>query len=128
MASVTGSLTLRRGEFFYSLMFAENGWMAADMVQYLSDIYAAEEAEAAILKLLGYTMEVAGEAPPRTSSHWVEVDLEGRLLETNSQLIRKAVHGEPAADQDPFLEFTLRRVHAVLNRYDFTVRLVKSGS
>ncbi|MDA2935251.1 hypothetical protein MYX82_13060, partial [Acidobacteria bacterium AH-259-D05] len=51
----------------YILYFPHHGWLAADMAQYLDDILAAEDRQIAILKLLGYTMEINKEKPSRRS-------------------------------------------------------------
>ncbi len=94
------------------------------MVQYIDDILEATDKEVAILKLLGYTMEVGQTPPSRRSDHWVEVDLENQVLTTNSDLIRKAVDEKPPEPEDPYSPVALKRVHRVLDAYDFTVRLV----
>lgn len=125
MAPTTGSLTIRHAEVNYTLLFADNGWMAAEMVQHIPGILATTEPEAAILRLLGYTMEISLEAPRRGADHWVEVALDERVLETNSDLIRKAVRGRRPDPEDPFAGFSLKRVHDALDQLDFTVRLVR---
>jgi hypothetical protein len=121
--SETGSLTLKHGEIYYSLYFAQNGWLAGDLVQYVDEIILSPQPETAILKLLGYTMQMSRSAPRREADHWIELDLEKRELSTNSDLIRLAV------DEDyrdlPYNPAVLRRVHDVLDRFDFTVRLIR---
>jgi hypothetical protein len=56
--SETGSLTIKYRDFYYSLFFAQNGWLAAELLQYLDDVIRAADPEVAILKLLGYTMQI----------------------------------------------------------------------
>ena len=90
--SITGSISLKHGPLLGTLHFRDHGWLAADIAQYLGEILTAEDREIAILKLLGYTMEIRKEWPPRKSTHWVEIDLDNRVLTTNSELIRKAVN------------------------------------
>ncbi len=99
--------------------------MAADVAQYLGDILAAENRETAILKLLGYTMEISEDWPPRKSTHWVEVDLDNRVLTTNSELIRKAVNQIAPSPDAPYPKGVLKRLHQVLDKYDFTVELLR---
>lgn len=96
--------------------------MAADIVQYIDEILNAEERQIAILKLLGYTMQVEKKTPARKADHWVELDLENHIITTNSDLLRKAVDRLPAAPDDPYSPIALRRIHEVLDRYDFTVK------
>lgn len=126
MSAATGALSLKLGSCYYALYFPHHGWLAAELVQYLEEIYAAEEPAVQILRLLGYTLEIRRESLPRAADHWVEVDLEERKLVTNSELIRKAVYQEPPEPSDPYLPATLRRLREVLDRYDFTVELVRS--
>ena len=120
----TGSITIKHGPLFYSLHLSQNGWLAADLVQYLDEILEAEDREIAILKLLGYTMEIGPGKPLRRASHWVEIDLESRLLATNSRLIRKAVDQVEAGPEDPCGPEVFRRIHRILDGHDFTVELV----
>lgn len=121
---VTGTLALQTEGRCYTLSFMGHGWMAADMVQYIGDVFEAPQREVAILKLLGYTMEVRSEPPARAADHWVEVDLDQKVLRTNSDLIQKAVRQEAPADGDPYPPLALRNVYAVLDSHDFTVELV----
>ena len=122
--SITGCISLKHGPLFCTLHFPDNGWMAADVAQYLGDILAAEDREIAILKLLGYTMEIRKAWPARTSTHWVEIDLDARVLTTNSDLIRKAVDQITPGPEDPYPQGTLKRLHRVLDEHDFTVELL----
>jgi hypothetical protein len=124
MVAVTGSIAFRHQGSFYTLNLPDHGWMAADMVQYVSDIYASADPRIAILKLLGYTLEMNPEAPPRVADHWVEVDLDKRRLATNSELIRKAVRRLKPADDEPYLELSLKNVYEALDRHDFSVELI----
>lgn len=124
MASVTGSLTIKYQTTFYTLLMPHHGWFVADLLQYLDDIYRAEDPRIAILKLLGYTMTISEQAPPRRAQHWIEIQVEGRTLSTNSDVIRKAVKQEPARPDDPFHQGVLDRIHNVLDGLDFTVELV----
>ncbi len=122
---MSGSISIKFGELHYSLLFPTNGWLAADLVQYLGEVIESPRPEVAILKLLGYTMEMAPGGHPRRADQWVEIDLEKREVVTNSPLIRKAVDQEEPTEEDPFNAPALRRIHALLDRYDFTVRLRK---
>ncbi|MEJ2081353.1 MAG: hypothetical protein P8Y94_04070 [Acidobacteriota bacterium] len=124
MPPVTGSLTLEYGATFYTLFMSHDGWVVADLLEYLDDVYRAKDPKIGILKLLGYTMIISEEAPPRTAVHWIEVDVESHTLATNSQVVRKAVKQEPAAVDDPFRQPVLDRIYATLDRLDFTVELV----
>jgi hypothetical protein len=123
MPAVTGSISIKSGRTHYTLYFPNHGWMAGDMVQYLDDVYAAEEPRIAILRLLGYTLEMRTDPPPRVTTHWIEIDLESRTLATNSELITKSVKGEPLAPEDPYPALTLDRIHRTLDELDFTVKL-----
>ena len=53
MSAVTGTLSLKYQGKFYSLIFGDHGWMAADLVQYLDKLYRSETPEVEILKLAG---------------------------------------------------------------------------
>jgi hypothetical protein len=121
--SETGSLTFKHEELYYSLYFAHNGWLAGDLVQYIDEVILSPQPEIAILKLLGYTMRMSRSSPPRETDHWIEVDLGKRELTTNSDLIRRAVDRQ--YEDDRYSPAALRRVHEVLDRFDFTVRLRK---
>ncbi len=122
MESETGSLTIKYRDSYYSLFFARNGWLAAELVQYLDEVIAAADPEVAILKLLGYTMRISREKPPRQAGHWVEVDLAARELTTNSEVVRQAVDQEPVREDQPYGSLTLKRLYRVLDQHDFTVR------
>ena len=123
--STTGSISIRHQGRFFTLVFERRGWLAAEMVAYLGDVLRAPQAETAILKLLGYTLRIGPEAPPRSARHWVEVDLAERVLRTTSLLIRKAVDRAAAAPAEPWDEHSLRRIHGVLDEHDFTVELFR---
>lgn len=123
--SMSGSISVKVGALHYSLLLPTNGWLAAELVQYLGDVIESRQPEVAVLKVLGYTIEIGPGRPPRATDHWVEVDIEKRELVTNSPLIRKAVDQEEPGDEDPFTAPSLRRIHALLDRYDFTVRFRK---
>jgi len=123
MADVTGSLSIKHEKAFYTAYFDRNGWVAAELIQYLDDLYRAEAAEVKILKLLGYTLRMSQEPPQRKADHWIEVDLAKRLLITNSELIRKAVKQESPGEDEPYWEPALKRIYGVLDALDFTVRL-----
>ncbi len=122
--SSTGSLTIKHGSLYYTLFLPKHGWLAADMAQYLGDVLAAEDPGIAILKLLGYTLEIGQQQPARSADHWVEVDLDKCILSTNSDLVRKAVDQSPPDPDDPYNPRALCRLHQVLDQYDFTVELV----
>ncbi len=96
--------------------------MAAELLQYLDEVITAADPEVAILKLLGYTMIIGKESPPRQADHWVEVDLAGRELTTNSPVVRQAVDQEPVKEGQPYGSLTLKRLYRVLDQSDFTVR------
>lgn len=99
--------------------------MAGDMVQYLGSVYESDDPEVEILKLLGYTMKVSQHPPPRITDHWVEVDLDQRVLSTNSDFVRKAVYQEDPGPDDPYFKLALRNVHDLLDSQDFTVRFYR---
>ncbi len=122
--SSTGSLSIKHGSLYYTLFFPKHGWLAADMAQYLGDVLAAEDQKIAILKLLGYTLEISQQQPARSADHWVEVDLDKCILSTNSDLVRKAVDQSSPDPDDPYNPRALHRLHQVLDQYDFTVELV----
>ncbi|MFQ5929510.1 MAG: hypothetical protein ACE5MK_07415 [Acidobacteriota bacterium] len=121
--STTGSISFNHGSLHYTLYFSNHGWLAADMAQYLGDVLTAEDRPIAILKLLGYTMEIQKERPSRHADHWVEIDLERRVLATNSELVRKAVDQATPSPEDPYSPTALRCLHEVLDEHDFTVEL-----
>ena len=122
MESETGSLTIKYRDSYYSLFFRQNGWLAAELLQYLDDVITAADPEVAILKLLGYTMTIGRENPPRRADHWVEVDLAARELTTNSPVVRQAVDQQPVKEGQPYGSLTLKRLYRVLDGHDFTVR------
>lgn len=122
LSGVTGSISIKLGDLYHTLRFVDHGWLAADIVQYLDEVITAEQPQIAILKLLGYTMEVSKQKPPRRATHWVEVDLGERMIVTNSDLLRKAVEQAPPGPQDPYHPLALRRIYRVLDRFDFTVK------
>ena len=125
MSRVTGSLAIRWAEKWYILQMDSNGWIAAELVQFLEDAHQTPDPRNAILKLLGYTLLIAAEPPPRRADHWVEVDLEDRKLFTNSELIRKAVKEQAPSGEDPFQEAALGRIYRYLGSYDYSVDLYK---
>ncbi len=118
---MTGLLSLKEGTTYYTLHFLNQGWLSADMVQYLDDILGSANRPAQILKLLGLTMTVTQKKPARRAEHWVIVDLNERSLETNSEWIRKAVDRVSPDADSRLSEGALRRIHEVLDRHDFTV-------
>jgi len=122
---MSGSISIKLSGRYYSLVFPKNGWLAAELVQYLGDVIESPEPEVGVLKLLGYTMEIQNSRPERKAADWVEVDLEKRELITNSELIRKAVDQVEPTGEEPFNAPALRRIHSLLDRYDFTVRIRK---
>ena len=117
-----GYLSLKTAGVYHTLYFPERGWLAADLVSHLDDVLQAAEPRAAVLKLLGFTLQLSPDPPPRRGRHWIVVDLDKRLLETNSPVLRAAVTGSALADP-PLPEQTLQRIHRVLDRFDFTVEL-----
>ena len=123
--SVSGTLSIQYDGRFYSTRFETEGWIAAELVQYLDDLYRSESIKAGILKLLGYTLQITDRPPSRSADHWVEIELDARVLSTNSDLIRKAVKQQSVSEEEPYWEPVLRRVYSVLDSLDFTVRLVE---
>ncbi len=98
--------------------------MAAELVGFLDEVCRSKQPPLALFKLLGYSVQMSEQRPPRSRKrHWVEVDLQARLLETNSPLIRRAVDQLPPEEDAPYGALSLRRIHDVLDRYDFTVKL-----
>ncbi len=114
-------LSLKDGSTYYTLHFLDQGWLSADLVQYLDDVLESTNRPAQILKLLGLTMVVSQKPPERRARHWVVVDLDKKMLETNSDIIRRAVDELPPESGSPVSEATLRRIHRVLDQGDFTV-------
>ena len=125
MSQVTGSLAIRFAGSWYILQAESDGWIAAELVQFLEDAHRMQDPRNAILKLLGYTMLIAKEPPPRRADHWVEVDLENRRLSTNSELIRKAVKRTPSSGEDAYHDAALERIFRYLDSYDYSVDLYK---
>lgn len=123
--AITGLLSFKSGPRWLTLHFIDQGWLAADMVQYLDEVLEAVDRDARILKLLGFTMAITAREPRRKADHWVLVDVEKRLLETNSDLIRRAIDRNPPEPDSPWSELAMKRIHAVLDRYDFTVKLYR---
>lgn len=121
----TGSISVKLGPEIYTLRFPRNGWLAAQFVQFLDEVLEAAEPRTALLKLLGYTIEIGTQEPARRARHWLEIDLERKVLATNSRMIRKAVERREPAPGDPFGPLALSRTHEILDRYDFTVRLFR---
>ncbi len=125
MEAVTGSISIQYQNQFYSLILPDRGWMVADLLQFLDDIYRAEDPRIAILKQLGLAIQVSSEAPPRKADHWIELNLENRRLSTNSDLVRKAVKRRKPSRKDPYYPPVLERVYDVLDSLDFEVHLYK---
>lgn len=121
--AIWGLISLKTGSRYYSLLFQDLGWMAADLVQYLGDIIESDRREAAILKLLGLTMRVSREKPERRGEHWVFIDLDARRLETNSEMLRLAVRRKPAPEGSAYSDLSMQKIYQVLDRHDFTVEL-----
>jgi hypothetical protein len=120
---VTGSFTVKKGPLFYCLRFPSKGWVAAEMVQFIDDLLRASNPQTAIIKYLGFTTEISEKRPARTANHWIEVDLDKRILETNSEMIRTAVSGELELLEDEVEAFSARRIFEALDENNFTVRL-----
>ena len=123
MPEATGSLSIKYGKTYYSICFRQNGSVAAELVQYLEDVYRSVPVEVGILKLLGYTLQITPDPPPRSADHWVEVDLNRKVLSSNSELIKNAVTRPPHAVDQPYGPLTLQRIFQVLDARDFTVEL-----
>ena len=123
MQTAAGTISILHEGTYYTLNLPKSGWLAAELVQYLGEVYESKQRRLALLKLLGYTLELSRERPLRRPGQlWVEVDLEARRLETNSPLIREAVDQEDAVAGS---SLALRRIYEVLDRYDFTVKLFR---
>lgn len=124
IVKATGTLSIFCDRLFYTQRFVGQPWIAAQLVQFLDEVIESSDRPTALLKLLGYTMIVSPDRPPRSPAHlWITVNLEERLLETNAAMIREAVDQVPAAADRPYTTAALRRIHSVLDRYDFTVKL-----
>ncbi len=119
--ATTGLFSVKEGANYYTLEFRDLGWMAADLVQYLDDLLKSRRRQAEILKLLGMTMRISPQEPPRAGTHWVVVHLNERRVQTNSEMIRLAVEQQPPPEESPYSPLALRRIYEVLDRYDFTV-------
>jgi len=117
----SGSLSIRIDDTWFCLEFPQRGWISVILLQFLDDVMAADDRRTAVLRLLGYTLQLRSEPLPRWTEHWVEVDLSQRRLETNSSMMR-AVVGR-GGRQGPWSPEDLRRVHQTLDALDFTVRL-----
>jgi hypothetical protein len=79
----------------------------------------------AILKLLGYTMSIAKDPPDRKLGTWVLVDLDAKVLQTNSALVRSAVDRNKPEESAPVSTASLKRIHDILDRFDFTVEFFR---
>lgn len=122
--TVEGRLSIRLGDTWYSLEFPTQGWLSVILLQFLDEVYAAKDPREAVLRWLGYTLEIRRDPPPRLASHWVEVDYDRRVVESNSPVLRAAVgRGDAGGEAIPWSEADLRRVYRTLDRLDFTVRL-----
>ena len=96
---------------------------SAAVVQHLDDVLQSPQRRSAVLKLLGFTLQLSPDPPARAGNHWIIADLDERVLKTNSPYLRLAVSGGPLAADLPFPEPTLQRIHGILDRFDFTVEL-----
>lgn len=124
MPSAAATLSVFLDGTHYTLLFPNRGWMAAELVGFLDEACQSDEPRLALLKLMGYTVQMSAQRPPRSPKrHWVEVDLQARLLETNSPVIRLAVEQQPPEKDAPYGPLSLKRIHDVLDRFDFTVKL-----
>jgi hypothetical protein len=123
MEAVTGSICFLYRKQCYSLFLSEQGWMVADHLQFLDDIYRAEDPRIGVLRQLGLALHVSAEPPPREADHWIELDLEARRLSTNSDLIRKAVKRRQPGRGDPYYPPVLERIYRALDELDFEVHL-----
>lgn len=116
-----GFISLGHQGNFYTLRFERQGWLVAHLVQYLDDILDARDKPAAILKLLGYTLEVSLHPPPRRAPYWVIVDLDDRILRTNVVWLEKAVdRNYQNSETDPGDIPAMERTFRVLDSTDFT--------
>lgn len=125
MEAVTGSISIGFQHQHYTLLMLEQGWLVADLLQFLDDIYRAEDPRIAILRQMGLAIHVSAEPPPRSAHHWIELDLESHRLSTNSDLIRKAVKRRKPSRKDPYYPPVLERIYRVLDDLDFEVHLYK---
>lgn len=120
---VSGSFTVKKGELYYCLRFHTNGWVAAEMIQFIDDLLRSQHPERSIIKYLGFTAEVTRKPAGRQAEIWVEVDLDQKVLETNSEMIRKTVVDGPDSFEDEVDAFSARQIFETLDRNDFTVRV-----
>ena len=126
MSDSLGSISICQGGLHYTRIVEGPGWLAADMVQYLDDLYRSDDPSSALLKLLGIDIRILRRKPPRRGvDHWVWIDLDARVLETNSPMIRKAVDRQPTSVEDPYGPGVLERIYEVLDRKDFSVKFVR---
>jgi hypothetical protein len=125
MEAITGSISIEYQNQHYTLFMVEQGWLVAELLQFLDDIYRAEDPRIAILKQMGLAIHVSSETPPRSAHHWIELDLENHRLSTNSDLIRKAVKRRRPFRKDPYYPPVLERIYRVLDDLDFEVHLYK---
>ncbi|GAB4249420.1 MAG: hypothetical protein Kow00109_25480 [Acidobacteriota bacterium] len=125
--SPEGRLSIRLGDTWYSLEFPTQGWLSVILLQFLDEVYAAKDPREAVIRWLGYTLQIGRERPPRSGSHWVEVDFAARVVESNSPVLRAVVGrgGRKVEAATPWSETDLRRVYRTLDRLDFTVRLAR---
>lgn len=122
--STAATLSIFHGGTHYTLLFPNRAWLAAELVGFLDEACQSDQPSLALLKLLGYTVQMSAERPPRSPKRqWVEVDLQARRLETNSPVIRRAVEQQPPEKDAPYGPLSLKRIHDVLDRFDFTVKL-----
>jgi len=120
-----GTISIRHDDNWFVRRFFRHGWRAAELLVNLDEVYRAEDPRIGILKVLGYTMEIESETPPRDSEHWLEVDLQKRSLATNSPLVRLAVGKQPPGEETLYPEFLLKQIFSVLDRLDFRVELYR---
>ena len=125
MAREDGMISLKNRDSYFTLYFPEHGWLATELLQFIDDVMTATDQNAAILKLLGYTLQFSTDSPPRKTQYWAIVDLGARVLETNSEMVRRAVDREPPEPGSPHSPMALKKLHAVLDRFDFTVKLYR---
>lgn len=116
-----GFISLGHQGNFYTLRFERQGWLVVHLVQYLGDILDAGDKPAAILKLLGYTLDISVRPPSRKAAYWVIADLDNRILQTNAVWLEKAVdHNYQDLETDPGDIPAMERTFGVLDSADFT--------
>jgi len=128
MGAVTpelGLLSLKSAQHYHTLEFPQRGWLAVELLRYLDDILISTNQQVAILKLLGYTMSITKDPPDRKLGTWVLVDLEAKVLQTNSALVRSAVDRTEPEEVAPVSPASLTRIHDILDRFDFTVEFFR---